>query len=116
MAEMVTTNATAAVGSAKSNMPTSQIESSSVAVKNSISETEHARAKVDQTSDLDDLTLKRLSNVKLSITIDESASLPVIKVFDSESGDEILQVPAEHSLNISRTIKAAVGAIFDKRA
>ena len=60
--------------------------------------------------------LKALSNVRLSITIDESADLPVIKIFDSESGDEIMQVPAEHSLNISRSIKAAVGSIFDKSA
>ena len=58
--------------------------------------------------------LQRLTNVKLAITIDESADLPVIKIYDNETGDQIMQVPAEHSLNISRTIKAAVGAIFDE--
>ena len=63
-----------------------------------------------------DQALKALGNVKLSISIDETKDLPVIKIFDSESGKELLQVPAEHSLNISRTIKAAVGAIFDKKA
>jgi uncharacterized FlaG/YvyC family protein len=63
-----------------------------------------------------DHALKALGNVKLSISIDETKDLPVIKIFDSESGKELLQVPAEHSLNISRTIKAAVGAIFDKKA
>lgn len=63
-----------------------------------------------------DQALKALGNVKLSITIDETKDLPVIKIFDSESGKELLQVPAEHSLNISRTIRAAVGAIFDKTA
>lgn len=63
-----------------------------------------------------DQALKALGNVKLSISIDETKDLPVIKIFDSESGEELLQVPAEHSLNISRTIKAAVGAIFDKKA
>ena len=63
-----------------------------------------------------DQALKALGNVKLSISIDETKDLPVIKIFDGESGKELLQVPAEHSLNISRTIKAAVGAIFDKKA
>lgn len=63
-----------------------------------------------------DQALKALGSVKLSISIDETKDLPVIKVFDSDSGKELLQVPAEHSLNISRTIKAAVGAIFDKKA
>lgn len=63
-----------------------------------------------------DQVLKALGNVKLSISIDETKDLPVIKIFDSQSGKELLQVPAEHSLNISRTIKAAVGAIFDKKA
>jgi len=63
-----------------------------------------------------DQAIKALGNVKLSISIDETKELPVIKIFDSESGKELLQVPAEHSLNISRTIKAAVGAIFDKKA
>ena len=63
-----------------------------------------------------DQALKALGNVKLSISIDETKDLPVIKIFDSETGKELLQVPAEHSLNISRTIKAAVGAIFDKKA
>jgi uncharacterized FlaG/YvyC family protein len=58
--------------------------------------------------------LQRLTNVKLAITIDESADLPVIKIYDNDTGDQIMQVPAEHSLNISKTIKAAVGAIFDK--
>lgn len=63
-----------------------------------------------------DNALKALGNVKLAITIDDSKNLPVIKIFDSESGEELLQVPAEHSLHISKTIKAAVGAIFDKKA
>lgn len=58
--------------------------------------------------------ISRLSSVKLAITIDEAADLPVIKIFDADSGDEILQVPAEHSLQISKTIKAAVGKIFDQ--
>lgn len=60
--------------------------------------------------------MKALGNVKLSISIDESERLPIIKIFDDETGKELLQIPAEHSLNISRTIKAAVGAIFDQKA
>jgi uncharacterized FlaG/YvyC family protein len=60
--------------------------------------------------------LRALGNVNLAITIDESASLPVIKIFDKDTGGELLQVPAEHALNISRTIRAAVGAIFDQKA
>jgi uncharacterized FlaG/YvyC family protein len=70
---------------------------------------------LEQVAD-DSAVLAALSSVKLAITIDESADLPVIKIFDSESGKEIVQVPAEHSLNISRSIKAAVGALFDKSA
>lgn len=64
----------------------------------------------------DAAVLKALSNVRLSITIDEAADVPVIKIMDSESGEEIMQIPAEHSLNISRSIKAAVGSIYDKSA
>lgn len=60
--------------------------------------------------------LKALGNVKLSITIDETERLPIIKIFDDETGKELLQIPAEHSLTISRAIKAAVGAIFDAKA
>lgn len=60
--------------------------------------------------------LRALGNVNLAITIDESSSLPVIKIFDKDTGGELLQVPAEHALNISRTIRAAVGAIFDQKA
>ena len=60
--------------------------------------------------------LKALGNVKLSISIDETKQLPVIKIFDDETGKELIQIPAEHALNISRTIKAAVGAIFDTKA
>lgn len=59
--------------------------------------------------------LKALGNVKLSITIDETERLPIIKIFDDETGKELLQIPAEHSLTISRAIKAAVGAIFDTK-
>lgn len=60
--------------------------------------------------------LKALGNVKLSISIDDTKQLPVIKIFDDETGEELIQIPAEHSLNLSRTIKAAVGAIFDTKA
>ena len=60
--------------------------------------------------------LQRLSSVNLAITIDEVADMPVIKIFDADSGDQIVQVPAEHSLHISRSIKAAVGSIFDSTA
>lgn len=60
--------------------------------------------------------LKQLSSVNLAITIDEAADMPVIKIFDADSGDQIVQVPAEHSLHISRSIKAAVGSIFDSTA
>ncbi len=50
-------------------------------VRDASAETTESEAKV----------LKRLSNVKLAITIDESADLPVIKIFDSESGQEIIR-------------------------
>lgn len=71
-------------------------------------------ANVDRVSQL--ANLKALGNVKLSISIDDTKQLPVIKIFDDETGKELIQIPAEHALNISRTIKAAVGAIFDTKA
>ena len=90
----------------------------------SVSESERLAAKVEtkkepravsvERDDKSDKALQALGNVKLAITIDDSENLPVIKIFDSETGKELLQVPAEHSLHISKTIKAAVGAIFDK--
>ena len=70
----------------------------------------------DGVNSLQASAMKALGNVKLSISIDESERLPIIKIFDDETGKELLQIPAEHSLNISRTIKAAVGAIFDPKA
>jgi len=78
---------------------------------------ERAKSKVDS-QDVSDRAarLKALGNVNLAITIDDSAELPVIKIFDNDTGAEIVQVPAEHSLNISRSIRAAVGAIFDQKA
>jgi uncharacterized FlaG/YvyC family protein len=77
-----------------------------------------SRAKDDadfQVSAIQASNLRALGNVNLAITIDESSELPVIKIFDKDTGSELLQVPAEHSLNISKTIRAAVGAIFDKQ-
>jgi uncharacterized FlaG/YvyC family protein len=71
-------------------------------------------AKKDQVDQL--ANLKALGNVKLSISIDDTKQLPIIKIFDDETGKELIQIPAEHALNISRTIKAAVGAIFDTKA
>ena len=71
-------------------------------------------ANVDRVSQL--ANLKALGNVKLSISIDDTKQLPVIKIFDDETGKEMIKIPAEHALNISRTIKAAVGAIFDTKA
>ena len=70
--------------------------------------------KIDQVDQL--ANLKALGNVKLSISIDDTKQLPIIKIFDDETGKELIQIPAEHALNISRTIKAAVGAIFDTKA
>ena len=99
----------ASVGAERSN-----IESRAKAIN--VNQRDSVRNVSAETTESEAAVLKRLSNVKLAITIDESADLPVIKIFDSESGEEIIQVPAEHSLNISKTIKAAVGAIFDKRA
>ena len=75
---------------------------------------------VDSSANIDRVdqlaNLKALGNVKLSISIDDTKQLPVIKIFDDETGKELIQIPAEHALNISRTIKAAVGAIFDTKA
>jgi len=112
---------TAALDQVSANLklgaPTSSLERIEVDVeKQSKIRIHPAQSRNESNEGIEASTLKRLSNVSLSIAIDDSADLPVIKIFDNESGDEILQVPAEHSLNISRTIKAALGAIFDKEA
>ncbi len=69
-------------------------------------------------SDLDlevSAQIRRLGNVKLAISIDESANQPVIRIFDQESGNEMIQIPAEYSLTISQTIQTIAGALFDKK-
>lgn len=80
----------------------------------SLNEEIEPAVKKDQVDQL--ANLKALGNVKLSISIDDTKQLPIIKIFDDETGKELIQIPAEHALNISRTIKAAVGAIFDTKA
>jgi uncharacterized FlaG/YvyC family protein len=59
--------------------------------------------------------IRRLGNVKLAISIDETANQPVIRIFDQESGNEMIQIPAEYSLTISQTIQTIAGALFDKK-
>lgn len=62
-----------------------------------------------------DSGLKALGAVRLGISLDESSKKPVIKIFDNKTGEEVLQIPAKHSLHIANTVELVRGLIFDKK-
>ena len=72
--------------------------------------------KQDTTLDVMASNLRALGAVSLNITIDQNSREPVIKIMNRETGEEILQIPAEHSLQISKTAKILAGMIFDLKA
>jgi len=59
--------------------------------------------------------LKALGSVRMGILLDQASKKPIIKIFDKESGQEILQIPAKHSLRIADTVEIVRGLIFDKK-
>ena len=62
-----------------------------------------------------DAALKAVGSVKMAIFLDQGSDQPVIKIFNKESGEEILQIPAKHSLHIANTVEIVKGLIFDKK-
>ena len=62
-----------------------------------------------------DSGLKALGAVRLGISLDENSKKPVIKIFDKKTGEEVLQIPAKHSLHIANTVELVRGLIFDKK-
>jgi len=59
--------------------------------------------------------LKAIGSVKMGIELDSRTQKPVIRIFDKDSGSEILQIPAKHSRHIADTIELVKGLIFDKK-
>jgi uncharacterized FlaG/YvyC family protein len=53
--------------------------------------------------------------VKMGIFLEQGADQPVIKIFNKESGEEIFQIPAKHSIHIANTVEIVRGLIFDKK-
>jgi uncharacterized FlaG/YvyC family protein len=81
------------------------------------------RAEKSTVSELDEVdleltsrNLKALGSVKLRITVDSNGNEPIIKVLSRDTGDELLQIPAEHSLQITKTVKILAGMIFNLKA
>lgn len=54
-------------------------------------------------------------NRKLDFSIDESTGIVVVKVFASESGDLIRQLPSETALKLAQSMKDAGSLLFDAK-
>lgn len=62
-----------------------------------------------------DAALTAVGSVKMGIFLDQGSGQPIIKIFNKESGEEIFQIPAKHSLHIANTVEFVKGLIFDKK-
>ncbi|MDC0380003.1 flagellar protein FlaG [Litorivicinus sp.] len=62
-----------------------------------------------------DTALRAVGSVKMGIFLEQGADQPVIKIFNKESGEEIFQIPAKHSIHIANTVEVVRGLIFDKK-
>lgn len=62
-----------------------------------------------------DVALRAVGSVKMGIFLEQGSDQPVIKIFNKESGEEIFQIPAKHSLHIANTVEIVKGLIFDKK-
>ena len=62
-----------------------------------------------------DAALRAVGSVKMGIFLEQGADQPVIKIFNKESGEEIFQIPAKHSIHIANTVEIVRGLIFDKK-
>ena len=62
-----------------------------------------------------DAALQAVGSVKMGIFLEQGADQPVIKIFNKESGEEIFQIPAKHSIHIANTVEIVRGLIFDKK-
>ena len=62
-----------------------------------------------------DTALREVGAVKMGIFLEQGADQPVIKIFNKESGEEIFQIPAKHSIHIANTVEIVRGLIFDKK-
>lgn len=78
------------------------------------------RSRVSELDEVDlELTsrnLRALGSVKLRISVDSNGDEPIIKVLNRDTGDELLQIPAEHSLQITKTVKILAGMLFNIKA
>ena len=61
------------------------------------------------------MALRAVGSVKMGIFLEQGSDQPVIKIFNKESGEEIFQIPAKHSLHIANTVEIVKGLIFDKK-
>lgn len=62
-----------------------------------------------------DAALTAVGSVKMGIFLEQGSGEPIIKIFNKESGEEIFQIPAKHSLHIANTVEIVKGLIFDKK-
>ena len=62
-----------------------------------------------------DAALTAVGSVNMGIFLEQGSGQPIIKIFNKESGEEIFQIPAKHSLHIANTVEFVKGLIFDKK-
>ena len=55
-------------------------------------------------------------NTRLSFSVDEKTGRNIIRVFDSESGDLIRQIPPQEMLDLVSKLRGVIGVLFDKEA
>ena len=63
-----------------------------------------------------DTAIRAVGTMKMGIFLEQGTDQPVIKIFNKESGEEIFQIPAKHSIHIANTVEIVRGLIFDKKA
>ena len=63
-----------------------------------------------------DTAIRAVGAMKMGIFLEQGTDQPVIKIFNKESGEEIFQIPAKHSIHIANTVEIVRGLIFDKKA
>ncbi len=111
----------------KSSIPTPVVEPVSKALPakpgsetKSTSETEQDVSTIDVNAvDFEDLTnqvteVVQSIGTKVSFSYDDRSPNPVIRVTDSETGEEIRQIPREEMLHLMSRLREVSGLIFER--
>ena len=58
----------------------------------------------------------RLSDIRLSFTVDEDTGETVVTILDSETGEVIKKIPSDEILSLKKRIGDMIGLLLDKKA